>query len=173
MSGGARTISIGVVAFAISRTEVNKLLTKVDLLFIGVLIQLLELGELPLALLGFLLLLAFLLLCTDLGSYTVTLLLKFAALLIAFFSLLLVLLVALRSLHDHFLGLLDPLDVLDHGLLDLVVAKAPIEALLQVVLLLLKPSLLFEALLNLAANVCQIILLELLGIVKDRLLLLD
>jgi len=87
--------TISVVAFAVSCTEVNKLLTEINLLFVGVLIQLIKLGELPFTLLGFLLLLALFLLCTDLSSNTVTFLLKFTALFVAFFSLLLVLLIAL------------------------------------------------------------------------------
>ena len=109
--------------------EVDELFAKVDLLLEWIGVESFELLLLALLALGFLLTTALFLPGLLLSLTLLTFSLDALALFIPLLLLLLVPLVALSTLDHHFLGPLDPLNVFDHSLLDLIVAQSAIEGL--------------------------------------------
>lgn len=105
------------------------------MLFKRILVQLFKLGKLPLALLGLLLKASLLLFGFLFFPVLLLLLSPLFTLLIPSALLRLVLLCALGPLHRHRLGLSDPLNVFNEGLLDLVVTHQSIERFLEFLLL--------------------------------------
>ena len=160
------SIFCSALSLVLSGTEVNELLTDIDVLFVRVAIEARELSLFPFDALG-LLLSASLLLTSSRFSLT---LLAFQLDTLSLFSarllLLSVLLSAFSSLKRHLLRTLDPLDVLDVCLFYFEVAHAAVERLLQLILLLFELSGALEALLNLRADIRNVVLLQLFGRIK-------
>lgn len=149
-------------ALLILGTEVDQLLAKINLAFVGVFVKLLKLCKLPLALLSLLRDASLLLLCFNLSFILCLLFSPLFALLVSSALLELVLCSAFGALSSHLLGLGHPLDVLDEHLLDLVVTHQPIESFLELIFTLLYSALLLKILLNFGAHIGQIILFQLL-----------
>lgn len=146
--------------------EVDEFLTKVDVGLVWVFVEFLKLFLFPLFSFFFLFFAALLLSSLVLVILLLTLFCHLSAGLVALFTLLIVLGLAVSLLSDHLLGLSDPLDIFDESLLDLIITHASVEGLLAFSLLVLQFSLLLHNLVNLYANIGQVILLKLLVLVK-------
>lgn len=133
---------------------------------VWVLVEFLKLFLFPLFSFVFLFLAALLLSSLVLVILLLTLFCHLSAGLVALFTLLVVLGLAVSLLRDHLLSLGNPLDVFDEGLLDLIITHASVEGFLAFSLLVLQFSLLLHNLVDLYANVGQVILLKLLVLVK-------
>ena len=109
----------------------------------------------------------------DLSIFSVALFLHFLALFITLFALLIEFFGALIPLNDNLLSLANPLNVLDESLLNLVVAHCTVESLFGFTFLYLQVLNLIENFFNPCSDVDQVILLEFLGLVEDRLFFFD
>ena len=159
-------LTISSLSAVLTSQEVYELLARIDVLLVWVVVEATHLLQLPLLSLGELLSASLLLSCSGFSLARFTLFIDTLALISSRFLLLLVFFGAFSSLLDHQLCLGDPLDVLNESLLNLVVAHASIEGLLQVILLLFKLPGALEALLNFNANVCDVVLLQFLARIK-------
>lgn len=115
----------------------------------------------------------FLLVSAALVIFSVALLLHFLALLVTLFALLIEFFGALTPLNDNLLRLANPLNVLDEGLLNLVVAHCVVEGLFGFTFTYLQVTNLLENFFNPRSNIDQVVLLKLLGLVEDGLFFLN
>ena len=155
-----------VVLLHVLRTEIDELLAKVDIFSVRVDVEPLELLHIPLSLLLFSLLAPLFLPGFVLVILSLTLFCQLFAGFVALATLHLVLRLAFVLLDDHQLGLCDPLDVLDVSLLDLVVAHLAVEIFLDLPLFIDHSSLFLHNFVDLDFEVGQVVLLQLLLLIK-------
>lgn len=163
-----RTVLVGTLH--VFRTEVDQLFAEVNVLLVGVLIEGRKLCKLPLSALALLLFASLLLLGADFSALSFSLLRESLAIFSPGALFFFVLEAALSFLEHDLLDRLNPLDVFDESLLDLVVAHASVELFLKLVLLVFLKACLLQVFLNLHADVSQVVLLELLLLIVDALL---
>jgi hypothetical protein len=148
---------------------VDKLLAQLDVLQVWVGLNLLDLSSFPSFLFGFIFCLTLLLSFLVLSVAFITFLLDLSALLIALLEFSLILVVALGSLHESFFGLIEPHDVSDQLLLNLVLDHLGVIRFLGSIFISFYSSDLGSNLSLLAFNLLKRLLVLLLGIVNGSL----